>query len=115
MSHPLDHQANAATRREEQRQAKQREAIFKADVRDVMASKAMRRVLWQFLVDTGIDQTVFRSDPAAMGHASGLQNAGRWWLDTIRACCPEIEATMRAEARKPERFDPDPDLSDEGA
>lgn len=113
MSHPLDHQANRATRVEDQRKAKQREAMFRADVQTVMASKSARRVLWAFLQDVGVDSSPFSQNGLAMAHATGLQDGGKWWLNVLRAHCPELEATMRAEARKPEVIERDPEAESE--
>lgn len=98
--------AYAAREEREERDRKRNEAIEKqlrADVQALMAQEPMRRVLWRFLSEAGVDVTAYRSDSIPMSHAIGWQDAGRWWLAAIQEHCPEREVQMRAEARREAR------------
>lgn len=100
MTHPLDTEAREQASREERLRARNAETQFRKDVQAVLSTDSGRRVVWAFLQTAGVDATPFRLDPAAMGHAVGWQDAGRFWLDLIRSHCPEREAQMRAEAKR---------------
>jgi hypothetical protein len=100
MSHPLDDDAREQAARAERLRAKVLEDRTRKDVQAVMATEQGRRVVFGFLQTAGVDTTPFRADPAAMGHAVGWQDAGRYWLALIRSHCPEREAQMRAEAKR---------------
>lgn len=89
--------------REQRRREKQAGVQFRADVQEVMKSEAMRRVVSRFLEDSGIERTSFSIEPTVMAHATGWQDAGRWWIAAIREHCPEREAQMRAEANRDAR------------
>lgn len=67
-------------------------------VRTVLATDPGRRVVWDFLQAVGIDGSSFNTNAMAQSHATGMQDAGRWWLNLIRDACPEREAQMRADS-----------------
>jgi hypothetical protein len=98
---PLDDQERRdAQDAEERRTARLRAAQFRSDVQAVLAEPAGRRVLWAFLCESGADVSPLRADNLTTGHAIGWQDAAGWWVNAMRAHCPEREAQMRAEARK---------------
>ena len=105
MSHPLDNEAREQQARDEELRAKLLEARRRKDVQAVMGTVEGRRLVFAFLQTAGVDNTPFRSELAAMGHAVGWQDAGRYWLDLIRSHCPEREAQMRAEAKRDAQLD----------
>lgn len=100
MIDPLDRDAAEARRREERRLAEREERQQREDLKEVMALPAMRRLLARFIDDAGLDRSAFRPDPNVMSFAAGWQDAARWWIEPIRAHCPEREVQLRAEARK---------------
>lgn len=83
--------------REAVKQAKWQEEIFRADVQHLLNDPAMRRVLWRYWQDMGLDVSPFATNAMAQSHAIGLQDAAKWWLNVIRAHCPEKEAQVRKE------------------
>lgn len=93
-------EAEEKARRKAMQYAQQKE---REDIVAMMALPASRRLMARFLDTTGIDTTSYRDTPIAMGHASGWQDAARWWLEVIREHCPEREAQMRAEAKREAR------------
>lgn len=73
---------------------------LRADVQEVLALPSGRRLVHAFLAAAGLDNTTYRNNLGDMAHAIGWQDGARWWVDLIRAHCPEREALMRAEANK---------------
>lgn len=86
--------------REERKLEKAYIEQVKADFIEVMALPAFRRILSEFMVDAGVDNSPLRPELAYMAAAIGWQDAAGWWLNAVRRYCPEREAQMRAEARK---------------
>lgn len=85
----------AQRRAVEKRVAKQ----LRADVQEVMALPAMRRLLSQHFAETGVDAPTYRTDPHNMVVAATMRDTACWWLEAMREHCPERETQMRAEAR----------------
>lgn len=73
---------------------------LKADITEVMALPSFRRILSEFMMDAGTDNSPLRTDIALMAAAIGWQDAAGWWMNLIRRYCPERESQMRAEAKK---------------
>lgn len=96
----IEQERNEQKARERSQRDKRAEAQFRADLQDVMGTPGMRRVMARFLDEAAVEHTAFRLEPAAMAHACGWQDAGRWWLEAIRDHCPERETQMRAEAKR---------------
>lgn len=113
MSDPYDIDARRQAEREAKREAKLRGDLFKADVQQVMKLPAMRRILWAFLNDMGIDQSPFATNAMLQSHGIGKHDAGKWWLNVIRDNCPEREAQMRAEGDKIPPVDPGTEGNDD--
>lgn len=99
----LDRDARREIDRAAQRHAREADRQFVKDVQDVFATPAGRRLLSRFLRDASHGQSVFRPEPIALAHAAGWQDAGNWWIDAIRRCCPQYEAVMRNEEREAAR------------
>lgn len=98
---PIDASEQRAQRQaEERRDARHRAEQMRRDVQTVFAEPQARRVLAAFIADAGLDLSAYRENPAAMAHAVAWQDAARWWLDLLRAHCPEREAQMRKESRE---------------
>ena len=74
--------------------------LFRDDFKGALSDDKTRRVLWVFMQAAGLDATPFNTNAMAQSHAVGQQDAARWWLNNIRAICPEREAQMRAEANR---------------
>jgi hypothetical protein len=95
VNHPLERDnrnARMAAAYEEKR-LKQ----LRADLREVMEIPGGRRVIAQFLHDMGVDSSPFSPNAMTQSRDIGRQEGGRWWLDSIRAACPEKEPVMRAD------------------
>ena len=58
---------------------------------------AARRILWLFMLQTGLDASPFATNAMAQSHAIGMQDAAKWWLNLVRDHCPEKEAQIRRE------------------
>lgn len=56
-----------------------------------------RLVVSRFLEDMGIGKSPFSPNAMTQSHAIGKQEAAQWWIDSIRAACPEKELPMRRE------------------
>lgn len=95
-----DQEARELALREEKRLDKIRRAQLRADVQAVFGLPGGRRLLWVFLQDSAADVSPLRDDAMKTAHAIGWADAAGWWLNTLRAHCPEREGQMRAEARK---------------
>lgn len=95
MNHPLERDSRNA-RLAEAYEANQLKRL-RADLRAVMDTEEGRRVVAKFIHDMGVDSSPFSSNAMTQSHAIGRQDAGKWWLESIRAACPEKEAVMRAE------------------
>ena len=90
-------------------------AEFRRDVQEVMKFPAMRRVLWRFLSDANLDGSAYSRDPHDTAYRLGQQDAAGWWINAVRAHCPERETDMRAEARRAEKQQArEGDTSEEG-
>lgn len=82
------------------REAKLREQLLRADVQFMMKQEPVRRVLGEFLAQMGLDDSAFATNAMQQSHAIGKQDAAKWWINLIRAFCPEKEAIIRAEFNK---------------
>lgn len=84
---------------------------LRADVQQVMNLEAGRRILWLFMEQMNVDGSAFATNAMQQSHAIGMQDAARWWLNAVRAYCPEKEAQIRkdglamARAQPPETED----------
>jgi len=94
----MSHDFEGRGRRRAQEAEKRRLEQVRADARAVLNTEPGRRLLWEFLQSVNVDGSPFNTNAMAQSHATGLQDAGRWWLNLIRDACPEKEAQMRAEA-----------------
>lgn len=97
MTHPADRTAIEAKQRADREAEKWFQEQLRADVQQVMNLPAARRILWLFMQQTGMDASPFATNAMAQSHAIGMQDAGKWWLEVIRAHCPEKEAQIRRE------------------
>lgn len=114
MSDPYDIDKRKQQEREAAREKKLRSDLFRADVQQVMQLPAMRRILWSFMEDLGIDRSPFATNAMLQSRGIGQQEAVGWWLNVIREYCPEREAQMRAEGRKVPPVDPGNEENDDG-
>ena len=97
MSHPLDREAiNELARKEREREKWLREQL-RADFKQVMNIEGMRRILYLFMQQMGVDSSPFATNAMAQSHAIGKQDAAGWWVDLMREFCPEKEAQVRRE------------------
>lgn len=113
MSDPYDIEARREQERRAKREQKLRDDLFKADVQQVMKLPAMRRILWSFMEEMGLDQSPFATNGMLQSWGIGKQDAAKWWLNVIREFCPEREAQMRAEGRKVPPVDPGNEENDD--
>lgn len=105
-----------AQRRAEERARRNAEGVFRADVQRALENPGTRAVLARFLTIMGIDDSPFSTNGLEQSRAIGLQDAGRWWLNVIRAHCPEREAQVRQlmrEFAKPVKPTTEEDSEDE--
>ena len=100
MSRPYDPSERRRRDAEADKEAKLRDQLLKADVQQMMKLDGVRRVVGEFLAQMGLDDSAFATNAMAQSYAIGKQDAAKWWLNLIRAYCPEKEAIIRAEARK---------------
>lgn len=98
MAHPLDRSRALRQDAEAAKETDLREIQFRKDVQDAMNQPGMRRIVWRFLTDMGVDASPFNTNAMAQSRGIGMQDAGKWWLNVIRAHCPEKEAQIRKEA-----------------
>lgn len=56
-----------------------------------------RLIVSQFMEDMGVGKSPFSPNAMTQSHAIGKQEAAQWWIDSIRAACPEKELPMRRE------------------
>lgn len=97
MTHPADLEAIEARRRQQRESDKLFQEQLRADVQQVMNIPAARRILWLFMLQTGLDASPFATNAMAQSHAIGMQDAAKWWLNLVRDHCPEKEAQIRRE------------------
>ena len=97
MTHPADRDAIDAQQREDRQAEKWFQEQLRADVQQVMNMPAARRILWLFMLQTGLDASPFATNAMAQSHAIGMQDAAKWWLNLVRDHCPEKEAQIRRE------------------
>ena len=112
MSHPADREAIDAKARKAAEDEKWFREQLKADAQQVMNVPAMRRILWLFMQQTGLDASPFATNAMAQSHAIGMQDAAKWWLNLVRDHCPEKEAQIRREGlaqAKPKTTDQEPE------
>lgn len=95
--HPLDREAIEQKRRADERAQKLAEQQIRADIQQLMNLPAGRRILWAFMEQAGLDSSPFSPNAMTQSHAIGLQDGAKWWLNLIRAHCPEKEAQIRVE------------------
>lgn len=111
---PYDREARRRADREAQREQKLRTQQLRADIQQLMGLESGRRVVAEFMAQMGVDASPFATNAMQMAHATGKQDAGKWWLNLIRQFCPEKEAIIRAEHdRKPPVKPADEDEDDE--
>lgn len=97
MTHPADRNAIEAKQRADRDAEKWFQEQLRADVQQVMNIPGMRRILWLFMQQTGLDGSPFATNAMAQSHAIGMQDAAKWWLNLVRDHCPEKEAQIRRE------------------
>ena len=56
-----------------------------------------RLVISRFLEDMGLGKSPFSPNAMTQSREIGKQEAAQWWIDSIRAACPEKELPMRRE------------------
>ena len=86
-------------RRERRREAAGREEArrFKAAVQDVMRQPAARLLFAEFFEAMGLDESAFNTNAMAQSRMIGRQEGARWWIEAIRAACPEQEVAIRVD------------------
>jgi hypothetical protein len=99
--HPADYEGRDEDRRQEARRQRLAEKEWRADIQTVMRDARVRRIVFTFLQSCGLDATPFNTNAMAQSHGIGMQDAARWWVEQIRAHCPEQEGVMRTENTKP--------------
>jgi hypothetical protein len=69
-----------------------------------MSEPVGRALAWRYLQMTAADRAVpFSPNAMQLAHDNGVQKAGHWLLEEIRAACPELEPKMRIEAAEREK------------
>lgn len=111
MNHPLDRETIQKRQAEEAKVAKFVNQQLRADTQQVMNLPGMRRILYLFMQQMGLDNSPFATNAMAQSHAIGMQDAGKWWLNLIREHCPEKEVVIRVEGL--EMFKPKPEAEEE--
>lgn len=96
----MTHDFENRGRRDEAAARKRVREELRKDARDVLGTESGRRLVWAFLQTVSIDGSPFNTNAMAQSHATGMQDAGRWWLNLIRDSCPEREAQMRADSNR---------------
>ena len=105
--HPFDRDAIDAQRRDEVQAEKFARAQLQADVQQVMNLEAMRRILWLFMQQSGLDGSPFATNAMQQSYGIGQADAAKWWVNLVREFCPEKEQQIRrdgmamAKARPP--------------
>lgn len=91
-------EARAAERRRQLERAKELHALkVKAAVQSVMRTPEGRFLLGEFFNDAGLDASPRHDKVHDTYHAIGWLDAASWWLNLVRAYCPEREAEIRKE------------------
>lgn len=96
----MSHDFDRTRQRKQTDQNKERLRLFRDDFKHALSDEKVRRVLFVFMQAVGLDGSPFNTNAMAQSHATGQQDAARWWLNAIRDMCPEREAQMRAEANR---------------
>ena len=109
----FDFDARRQRDREAQRQERRDRELLKADVQAMFNSQSTRRVMAAFLEDMGLDASPFSPNAMTQSHAIGRQEAARWWVQQIRAYCPEKEQVMRIERQQAAQEQSTEDETDE--
>lgn len=99
MTHHLDPERNRKADRQGQALTAQRQAIFERAFRRAMDNEDTRAVLNAFFQEVGLDGSPFHPHGSHQSHMIGMQDAAKWWVNAIRAHCPEREPQLRIEAR----------------
>lgn len=97
---PYDRDERQREDRAREKEAKLFEQQMRADVQQIMKLDAGRRVIGEFFAQMGLDHSSFSPNAMQQSHAIGKQDAAKWWVNLIRAYCPEKEAIIRAEFHK---------------
>jgi len=77
-----------------------REREWREDLREVMSTKAGRRVVWRLLQNARVFESRFDINSLRMAFLEGNANQGLWLLAELDAACPELFDLMRREARE---------------
>lgn len=104
---PYDRDERRRRDREAEKERKLRDQLLRADIQQLMKLPATRRVMGEFLAQMGVDDSPFSTNAMQMARATGMQDAAKWWINLIRAYCPEKEALIRAEHDKKPPVTPD--------
>ena len=92
---------NAADRRqtaEVERKERERYKQWQADVRELMALPAGRRVFWSLLEWCGVFHSIFDNSGSRMAHNSGRQDVGHYLQAEVIGAAPERYTEMQLEA-----------------
>lgn len=93
----LTEEQREARRREEEQRRKLHAAKLREAARLVFKIPEARFLFGEFFHDAGMDVSPMRDTDRATYHAIGWQDSGSWWVNAIRAHCPEREAEIRKE------------------
>lgn len=100
MRAPLDIEERERQRRIDKKAERLANAQQRADIQEIMNTKAGRRILYAFMHQMGIDASAFSPNAMAQSHAIGRQEGAQWWVNLIREHCPEKEAQIRIEGQE---------------
>lgn len=97
MGHDLDRGAQDRNARLAQQAAQNFDAEMRKRIKAMLDVADNRLVVSHFIAQIDIETSPFSPNAMTQSHSIGKQDAAKWWINAIRAACPEKELPMRRE------------------
>lgn len=96
---PTDIKGQTAEQIETEAKKHARRETEKDDIKQVMASRQGRRLMWRLISLAGVYRSTWSPVHAEMARAEGRREFGVLLIDEVHAACPEQYEVMKREAR----------------
>jgi hypothetical protein len=100
MAHDLDRGEKDRKARLVSQASEKFDAEMRKRIKAMLDVPDNRMVVSHFIAQIDIDASPFSPNAMTQSHAIGKQDAAKWWINAIRAACPEKELPMRREYEK---------------
>lgn len=97
MGHELDREELNRKARLSAQAAERFDADMRKRIKSLLDVPDNRLVVSHFIAQIDIDASPFSPNAMTQSHNIGKQDAAKWWINAIRAACPEKELPMRRE------------------